>query len=383
MVILARSASVPDFGQLAVVLAVSYFLQALFDLGLTTLIIREQARGKDLETVRAALRLNTASSVGLGIIAAAGLALASSQNDIYVAMLPLAVGVAAEKAADTRASLALASGRPQISAATLVLRRFMHLFSLPLFLTGLGPIAAYSASAAVAGLSSLLLVTWKARALSVATERIATVPRTLALARPFWVHSLATQARNVDALFVGALAGPAQVAYYGLTVRLASPLRIVPASLSAVLLPKTSKEGYSGLKAHMRYGGIACAALCVLLAPVAYWAEPLLQSTAGSNYAVAAPTLQVLCLVTVLAAASAFQATALQAVGHARTAARASVGGTLLVLAGVAWGAVHAGALGAMIGSALGHAAQVLVLARVILKLRGRTRGPRPAAAPA
>jgi len=379
LVLVARWAGPDRFGALSVVLGIATVAQTTADLGLSTHVVRERAASPHSGAVRRALVLNDRVSLVLGATAAlALLGVGAGLDRTYLALLPLAVWLAAERNADAWLGVAIADGDARLNVASLLGRRLLLLLGvLALTAAGVDPLLAYAGTAAVAALTASFSAR---RAMLPRLPAAAAVPLRSVLREtwPYWLNSLATQARNLDVLVVAALAGAAQTGYYSLASRVTSPLRILPTSMATVLVPAASGASADELRplvSVVRRMVLCMTALYVALALLVPVGLPLLL---GPAYANAVGPAQVVVLGLPFAASASLLGALLQARGAKTFVAQVALGTTLSCLACVAWGAAEAGALGAAAGLASSFLLQSGVLVVRLVRVMHHDRADDP-----
>lgn len=368
-ILLARELAPADFGLFSALFGIATLAQTSFDLGLSTLILRERAKSPVSGVVTAALRLNNRLSALLAVatvLVVAGGALLV--DEMFWQLLPLAVWVASERNADVWLGVALADGDAKVTTANLVLRRTAALgLFVGLGVIGLPPLLAFSVGVAVAAVAS------SAFAHAFVNRRLP--PASAVTARelvrdgwPYWVNSVATQARNLDVVIVAVAGGAAQAGFYAAASRITGPLRILPTSLASVLLPQAARTTSTTLRPLVKLVAACVAVLAVVYALVAWttpWFVPVLL---GDNYVGAVPAIQIAALGLVFAATASLLGSLLQGVGLKHFVAQSSVAMTVACLLGAAVGAAAGGAIGASLALVAAFVIQAaLLLVRLAL----------------
>lgn len=360
--LLARWSDLTDFGTLSAALGVAVTLQAIGDAGATTFIVRETAaRGINRNVAYAELlsRLAMGCVVLSGIAVIAGLSLLKDRG--YLALLPLAGWIALDRSSDIRSAIARGLGDVRIGTTNVVCRRLAQLALFVLaFRSGIATPWAYSLSL-LAGSGLVLAIMWRKlpRPPVVPLRRWA-LRHAFIRCRPYWIHSTASQLRNVDAAIVAGLSGSVQAAYYGVGARLMTPLRMVPATLATALLPHLVKRGGPGHK-DISLGllmAILIAIPYLLLVALSPWAVAHL----GADFEGATLPLQIMCLGLAGSAFISIFNAILQARRQAQLVARISTLTVLLLLALVVAGTMIHGALGAAIGFMIATLAQAAMV---------------------
>jgi O-antigen/teichoic acid export membrane protein len=366
LVALARSTDPATFGFFSAVFGVGVVVQNAFDLGLGTFIVRERAHDPRSPKVARALLLSNVSSIAMGAFATALLVVLGVVTPLgFVAFLPLGLAMAAERNADVRLGVALADGDARVNTVNLVGRRLgtIVVFFVLLGAAGFDPVLAFGVAALASGaVSAIAAHRYIARHVDRAAS-VASVRETITAAWPFYMNSLATQLRNLDSTVVTALTGPAQGGLYAAAARLTGPLRILPTSLAAVLLPRAARvaesEGRRAVLAMTVKVVVVMAAFYALLVLAMPTALPVVL---GDAYRPSVAAVQIVLGGLVFAAAASLLTSSLQGWGDARYVAAVSAVTTALCLAGVAFGAVWDGSTGAAVGLALSFAVQTTLL---------------------
>ncbi|RRN53988.1 lipopolysaccharide biosynthesis protein [Pseudoxanthomonas sp. SGNA-20] len=356
--LLARWARLDEFGVMASALGVSVTLQAIGDAGATTYIVRETAAHGINYSVAYAEQLSrlVMASVVAGWLFVV-LALTAVSGERYLSLLPLAGWIALDRGSDIRSAIARGLGDVRLGTINLVSRRLVQLLLFVLFFhSGIGASWAYSISLL---LGSALVLAWMWRKL----PRPAALPfrkKRLLYAfmrcKPYWIHSAATQLRNLDAALVAMISGPVQAAYYGVGARLMTPLRMVPATLATALLPHLVRSGGVGRKdiSLGLYAALVIGLPYLALAVAAPWAVRHL----GDGFEGASLPLQLMCVGLAGSAFISIFNAILQSRKRASLVARISTGTMLALLALVAIGTELCGAAGAATGFMLATIAQ-------------------------
>lgn len=372
LALVARNVTPSSFGLLASVLGVLNFVATGFDLGLSTFILRERALDRHSGAVTRALGLSRWTAVIVLVVGiTAVLLLAQIRDPRYWAMVPLIAWLVAERQTEISMSVCFADGQVNLTTTNLVLRRGLTLASTWAGLAaGLSPIWSFTLGSAAAA-----TVGWSA-SLRVVGGRVVPPDGTpylhiLSRSRYYWLNSAATQARNLDAALVTALGGAAVSGAYSVASRLTSPLRMIPTSMAAVLLPAAARASREPgarrgvLRAVVLTGLVSTvlAALLALAVPVA------IRLGLGEAYEDAvAPTLLVVASLPFAGVASTCSAV-LQGSGHAAFVGRVALLTTVGCLLLVGVGSVLGGATAAAGGLAAAFALQGAILAARVTRL--------------
>lgn len=378
LILVARSLVPAEFGLLSAVLGVATVAQTAIDMGVSTFTTRERAANPESGAVATALRFNTVSSLVLTAITLIALGVAGFVfNPLYWLMLPLAFWISGERNADTRLTVAFADGDAKINVFNLLSRRLAAIvLFLILLALAVEPLLAYCVATAVAALGSSFFA-------NVYVRRRVTVPSSITYREllrqswPYWLHSVATQARNLDVVVTSAIAGAAQAGFYSAASRLTSPLRILPTSLSTVLLPAASRASARShsIKPLVKTVLVVVAIMTVLYAILFVLMPWLVPFALGDAYSPAIPVIQIVLIGLPFAAAVSLVASLLQGQGYKHLVATTSTITTIACLVGVAIGSVAGGAIGAAIALAASFVLQASILCISFVTLNRRKRG--------
>ena len=362
---LARWTSPGIFGIVASVLAVAAVAQVAFAFGVLTSVVRERSRTPDSPLVWASLRFNDWSAVALA--GAFGLAIAALGlwvDPMLLQLLPLALWISTSRNSDTWLSVVFAAGDVWINAINQVATRLMNLaLFVGLFVAGVAPVLAYSVSSAAVWIASSAVAHRLVRPRVTKPAVEPSIREVLTMSRPFWFHSLATQARQLDVVAAAVLAPGVQAGYYAIASRLVRPFRTLTTSLAAVMLPTASKRQSARQIRKLRILVLGTFVVTTVLyatgALLLPWLVPLVL---GEQYAASVPTLQLVVLGLSFGAIVPLQSSVLQGIGLMRFVAVASVSSTLVCLVLVGVGAWLSGGTGAAIGLGLSFVLQAAAL---------------------
>lgn len=367
LIVLARATGPSTFGFFSAVFGGGVVLQNAFDLGLGTFIVRERARDAESAKVLRALLLSNYSSMAMGIVAVLILAVLEMATPLtFLAFVPLAIAMAAERNADVRLGVPLADGDARINTLNLVGRRMgtIVIFFALVEAARLEPVLAFGLAAGVAGIASAVAAHRYVRRQVDFGRDAAGTRATLASAWPFYVNSFATQLRNLDGTMVTALTGPAQGGLYAAAARLTGPLRILPTSLAAVLLPHASRvKGHEGRRRGVMMTVKVVAVMAAIYFGLGIAAPLALPTVLGQAYVPSVSAVQVVLGGLVFAAWASLLNSSLQGWGDARYVGLVAATTSVTCLVMVSVGAALAGATGAAWGLSFSFVIQALLLA--------------------
>lgn len=362
LAILARSLGPQQFGVLAAVLGVIVLLQAGADLGMGKMVVRERSAGDSQDLLAAGLWVNARSSLILCLALALGfLSAGLSIDHMFLLMLPLAVSAAGEKNADTWLGVAIADGDTHLNSINLVSRRAVALVSfLVLNCFGFLPLLSYSVSVALAALGSVTFARRHVSRLDLPVR--ASVSNTIKAARPYWINTLAVQFRNLDTGIVGIVASPVAAGFYATASKLSSPLRMLPTSLSVVILPhaaRTRHRSAFSILPIVFFTGALVGLIYILLVFLVPWGLPALL---GEVYRPAVVPLQIVLVGLIFAAFTSLFGAAMQGRGYSQTVAVVSVSSTIYLLLTLVVFAVVGGPTGAALALATSYMLESIAL---------------------
>ncbi len=376
LVLLARWAGPADFGVTASVMGVIILLGTVADFGLSGLLLRNQSVDARSASTGTILRLNLIISTGLTVVVAAGLALLGlllSEETVLLTLIPLAVWMAAEKNGDVWLSLATAAGRTHLVTLSLLLRRGLGLvLFVALALAWPAPLAFAVALAASSVVTNLVM---RSR-LRMRVPAPADKPgyRAVALAAlPFLLNSLAAMVRNVDVAIVSAAAGPVAAGIYAVPSRLASPLRMLPTTMSPLIVRYAALGTPAALQAVSRMALLVMTVMPASLALLAVFAPAIVDLVLGASYAAAVLPLRIVCIGLVFAFAISLETAFLQGRGEERFVGHVGLVVILVTVPGLFVGALAGGSTGAAIAASATYVVHfALLIGRTVRCARAR-----------
>ncbi|MDJ0029634.1 oligosaccharide flippase family protein [Gordonia alkanivorans] len=382
LILVARHATVSQFGILGATLGAATLMQTAFDMGIQPYVTRERVLRGDSGSIAKAFRFNLITSFFLLVVSTAILAiLAFLVNVDFVYLLPLGVWVSLERTADLRLSVSFADGDVRGNAVNLSSRRVgaTALFAVLIWLHT-EPLFAYSLSVATAAFGSLIFVTYYTRGRVTARPDIS-FTELFRACWPFWLNSVSAQARNLDTTIAAACAGSVQAGLFAVASRVTNPLRLLPSTFASILLPHAARASGSRrdaitlLKLSSAILGATTALYCVVAAVIP-WFVPF---ALGDSYTSAVwPVLIVIFGLPFAAAVSLFSSM-LQGYGFKHFVATISTISVVICLPMVGLGAYLSGAVGASIALTVSFVLQAAanLLGIYYLVLGRRAASPR------
>jgi O-antigen/teichoic acid export membrane protein len=365
LILLAKGLSPGKFALTAGVLGAVTFASAVADLGVTTALTRERARGASFSVQKRLLQWSSVAGLVSASLLCIALVVAQhlSNDSTYFTFLPLAVWMYFERGAETRLAIALADGQPLRAAINLAARRVPVPISVALALLSevwsvtLAVSAGYALGAALAVGVSRNPVPPSAPADAANDISRRSLWRLIA---PYWVNSMAAQSRQLDVAIVALIASAPVAALYALPARLVGPLRLVATTFGQALLAHASRQ-----KEAQGMGPILRALLLassILFGIVALVAPTAMSALFSDGYDDALGPLNVILVGLVFATPCSALTSFNQAAGKSAMTARANAVAALSTLALIAAGSSMGGAFGAAIGLGLGYACQSFLL---------------------
>jgi len=367
LMLVARWSGPQAFGLFSSIYGIAIVIQTVVDFGLTTHITRLRAADPGSGDIGAALRLGRnitilTTVVGTGFLVAAGFVAPSL---FPLVLLPL--WMSSEKQVEAWLAVALADGNTWQNASSLVFRRIGALVVLVAgYFLGLDPVMTY-----VFGLALFSLLAWAlAYYMTDGVHSGATVPvrRLLKAGRPYWVNSLSVQARNFDVSIVALVTTPVAAGYYAAASRLTTPLRMVPTSFAAVLLPATTRSTRGNARPFIKAIAAMTALTTVMYVGLAVALPILVPVILGPSYEPASTVIQIVCFGLIAAAITSQFNALMQGWGYLRPVAVIATCTTVYCLVAIVVLAIPYGAVGAGIALASSYVIQlVLQIATMII----------------
>jgi O-antigen/teichoic acid export membrane protein len=373
--LLARAVSPAQFGVLSAGIGVATVVVTLFDLGLAPYATKLGATDVASPLLRTIAALNVRTAALGGLVVAAGYAGAAwwTGEATYLVVCLVGVWAAEEKFADWWLSLTLVAGRPRTNLASIAVRRGGTLLLLVVLLRGGVPGAlAFGAALAAGGLGGAVVTRWCMRGVLSERREERSWRSVFRRSWPFWAATLAEQGRNLDTQVVSLAADALQAGLYAAPSRVVSPLRLLPTSVAALLLPHAARAGRGRPLALAVLGvTLLMAGLAAVLIVLAPWFVPF---AFGPDYAGAVDPLRWASVGLVAVSGAAMVTPVLQGWDREHFVAVANVVSTALTLVGVAVGGVLLGAAGAAALAALCAYLNLAVLVGGTLRTHRRRR---------
>ena len=375
LAVLGRSVTAAEFGLVNVVIAVVGILLVASGLGLSLFVPFARARG-ETDAVAAALRLNTVANVVAALVLVPGIAVWAAASGAPGGAVLIGASLALESTVDTVLGVPVADGDARVSATSMLLRRTV---CLAVFLPALAlrgdPVWSFTAGLLVGALAAQVHVRRAVRGLG--GDARAVGPRTvLARAWPFLASNLTGQARTLDVPVVAVVLGPGASGLYAAAVKLVQPFLLVPQSLAAVVMPRSTRlEPAAARRLGLRLVVVFLACL-VPAAPLVIWAEDVVVLVMGPAYAGAGPALGWALAGLPFVALSASLGVILQGQGRARFVAVVGAALALAMFPAIALGGVFGGIGGAAAGLGATFAVRAAVLGTALA--RGSSMGVQP-----
>ena len=365
--LVARDAGPATFGIVATVIAAGAFYFVIVDFGLSTAIVRAEAR-EDEASVRAFLRVNARLSViggCLAVLVILGLMLLI-QGPLWLAVL--GVSMALEKNADTVLGVAVARRSKLIPAVSMVMRRVV---AFGVLVTAwwasddviFGYVAAMLAGGLVAQVYGRLSLKTAFGISSIKSRAV------LKQALPFFWSNISASARNLDIIIVTLLAGARDAGFYGAAQRLTSPFLLIPGAVATLVLPAAARRGPRGAKKLAYQLSWLHLGMLAALGVIALFADEIVVLVLGESYAPAAGILQWSLVAFPFVALSSPLGGVLQSQGHENLVARNGILFSVLLILGIFGGVTGFGVVGAMVAVCAVYALKCFSLVMIIRKV--------------
>ncbi len=375
LILIARAVTPGQFGLVSAVLGVAWVAQTVFDLGLSTFTLRERTRAPESGLVTSALWLTNRLSLALCLTALAAMAvLGATWRSDFLLLAPLAIWMSAERNAEAWLGVVFADGDSRVNFINLVAKRCL---ALGLFVgfqnASVTPLLAFSTAWAMSsGLSSTAARRYvRSRLPAAADIGIRALVRE---SWPYWLHSMATQANNLDVSIAGVAGGSFQAGIFATATRLTSPLRILPTSMARAVLPAASRASSVDSRRQLaRYCTAMFLGMTAIYAALFFLTPFLLPIALGDRYAAATTPLQIVLVGLPFAAGSSLLGALLQGAGQKRYVANVSLTISVLYLSLLTVGMSRLGAEGASIALAGSYVVQssLLLIRLLLIERRG------------
>lgn len=294
LVLLARSASLEDFGLLAVLTSVSVLILTFFDLGMSTLIPKSRALNLH-EQVSAGLRLNAISTYLLAAISTTSFYIGYLFNQVPLWTVILVCALALEKKIETALSVFIADGNKSIPNFSILLRRLIPFLgtATAVWLHN-DTILVYSAAYLVVVFLSVLNVDRLLRGrLKVRRSGRHSLRRIATESWPYFIGNLSAHARYIDTSLVAAVTSITGAAIYSAASKVVNPLQLVPQTLTAILMPHSARLNAVEARSLVNRLTLAFLSMLLLLVPTTFFAAPIVTILFGPDFLAAAPVLGV------------------------------------------------------------------------------------------
>jgi len=286
-ILLSRAVPLEVFGWVGIVGSVVGFALLVGDLGVTAGLSRARAQS-DQSFVAGALRLNDVITLFLVLPAATWACL--TINSPIAPLAVFAVSLAIERNAETQLSVFYADGKKLLPAASVVGRRLVAVgLFVALLIAQLDPLWSFSVAQLAGAVFSQITQRLALR------ETRSTSPSTsfneiFKTVWPFWMSSVLNQVKLLDVTIVGLLASSATAGLYSAAQRLVTPLMLIPAAVSQVVLPHSSRTGADHRSTARKVSAMFVASYVVIV-PAALISPAIVAIIYPPSYAEAAAVL--------------------------------------------------------------------------------------------
>ncbi|MEW1874064.1 oligosaccharide flippase family protein [Pseudarthrobacter phenanthrenivorans] len=368
LAVIARSVGLADFGLLGVMTSSAVLVSTMFDLGMAPLIAKSAAVSNFVTTARA-LRVNHLTSMMLVVISttAFGIACLLGYLPVWPAFLALAIGL--EKKIETGLSFFIARGNRIVPNLSLLVRRAVPLSATLLAVSfAVDPLAPYALAYVLACCGDLwfqsILLT---KSLGIRRSSDSEFFSVVKQAWPFFIGNLTAHVRFLDISIIAAMASVQGAAMYSAASKITNPLQLIPNTLTALILPHSSRLKLHDSKRLANRVTVAFLSLLVLVTPLAFYAERIVVLVFGTTFSEAAPVLAISLISLPLVTLSSPLGSVLQSQGYEKYVALNGLVFSVLLLASL----LISSHLWGVVGAALAVAAVFgLKCASLYLKIR-------------
>lgn len=347
LVAYARAVDPAVFGLTNALLGIAAIASVVFDLGITTYIVRIWAFEGVPEKVAVALKIARWTSVAVGIIFSSIFAFGSVLGQAPWHLGLIAIWIALEKNVESYLSIHIAKQDVVRPAVSIMIRRIVPL-AIYLALSILGYdgvtalIVALCAGGALGQLHVSLTLPLEIRSASTRIPMFSIIRKS----RSFGIANLASQLRNADVFIVTMVAGLIAGGSFAAATKLTIPIYLVASALSSAVMPAIAKVGHAGVGriAVGLYGALGLGVGGIFL--IRPWLDALMVRIFGEEYQGAGQLLFLILLGTIVASVGFPVAALLQSVGLSSAVARIEGATAILVLAGIITGTLASGVEG-------------------------------------
>lgn len=365
--LVARAAGPTTFGVVSAVIAAGAFYFVVVDFGLSTAIVRAEAK-EDSKTVAAFLKVNAALSMAGGGVAVAVIALLMHAIGGPMWLTVLGASMALEKNADTVLGVAVARRSKSIPAISMIMRRLVAFGTmLAVWHLSQDVIFGYVAGMLAGG---ILAQIYGRRALrSAFTSSDLPNKHVLQLALPFFWSNISASARNLDLIVVTLLAGARDAGFYGAAQRLTSPFLLIPGAVATLVLPAAARRGPVPARRLAYQLSALHVGMLLVLGFAALFADDIVNIVLGSTFAPAAEVLRWSLVAFPFVALSSPLGGVLQSQGYEAIVARNGIVFSVVLIACIVAGVLILGAVGAMMAVTVVYVLKCVSLLLIIRKV--------------
>lgn len=365
LVLLAREVLPSELGVITVAIAIISAAGTVADLGIENSASRALASG-DLNLLPPHIRHHALVFTGLSLIVVLSIMCARYfvPQTIPFAFYLLGVWIWLERRSSLRISLTVASQRALRASFAMASSKLAALvfFYVALNLFDIKTDLLYflflNLSAAIAILLSPRLP--RKNGINTPTDGTRAI---LKRARPFWMASLSGQARSMDTVVLGALAGPTAVGMYAFPARAIGPLRLFATSMGTIAMPSAAKEDWEQVNVLERAMWVLTCGFVAGTLVFGLVGQEILTFILGEAYAGSAAILAILMLGVAANIPGATWSAILQGSGKAKIVANIGLGLVPVYYVSVVGGISINGAVGAAWGVTGTFVVQLLIMA--------------------
>lgn len=370
ILVVARLIEPSQLGLILSIVGAGAFLQMIFDIGISTYVLRERSLG-DLQAIQRAASIHATSCIVLALCSMM-LILATSMllNFSAWAFLPIAVSLASDRHSDMRLNILLADGDSRKNVTLLLERRTASLiiFLLLSLAAQVEPTLAYTSAIALASAACLVRTVRSTREVPIFRSKdLHHFSKLVSSTRHYWLNSVASQLRNLDAPLVLLGGGSAASGFYGFASRLVNPLRLVPDAVGNVFLPTAARKPYK----IAPFAKISFAVLALITAGLIFMiavTPAIIPWLAGTAYAGAVLPIQVTCVGLIFGAFSSILSPILLGWGEGKSVAIIATLSNIIGLALIYTLSIAHGATGGAAGLSMAFGLQALLLGAQLVR---------------
>lgn len=290
LIVVARYMTPDNFGDLSAIVGVGAFASVLFDVGLTSYILRSPLPPRQDPEVLSVLRMLWISSCGVVATTVCVRLLGLVPGVTWNVAVLVGVWMMLERISECQTSIVVSEGSEGTATILIILRRALP---LPAFFLLNEVLLEPSDAFALAMISGCLLsVPLGGAVISRFVDRSPPPTRWRSLLRkavPYLLSSSSTQARELEATVFAAAFGSATAGFANLALRAARPYQLVASAVGISLTPATARRSQDFARGAVWRLLLLAAGLTAIGAIAAPFVRPVLSALVGEEYDSAVP----------------------------------------------------------------------------------------------